>query len=459
MKVNERRHTRMNARTSAIVSLCVVMVITLILGILGTNGMWLDSRGLYKLLPWLPATSTDNWTGSIPLGLDLKGGIFIEYALVTEEDARLEEPELDAILDTSIAMIRNRLAEMEYTEARVSKLGTTGIRVELAGTADLSMVLEMISSQGKLEFIDSQGVVFLNNDHLESAGVGFNQQNTPMLGFSFTGEGVRIFAERAAREGEETFTINLNDSELMGTPSAIADVYDMMGGDNSLSLTVGSQEHAVVVAVQLRNGPLPLALKQGKIDIVPATLGEGALGTMVIAGIIGLLLVMLMLILRYRLMGVIAVWTLVINIILLFLFTAATPGMRLSFGGVVGLVLGITISMITLIVVFERLREEILQGRPLAHAVRLGFENAKSTARDLNFIIIVVATGVLLLDIGSSQNFATTLLLGGVTSLISAVAMPRYLLTRVVRLTSSAALFVREADIQKNAETANGEAE
>ena len=71
MKVNNRRRVKMSKRTSAIIVLCVALVLTLAVGYLGLNGAWLDNRGLYKLLPWLPTSDVDDWPQSSALGLDV----------------------------------------------------------------------------------------------------------------------------------------------------------------------------------------------------------------------------------------------------------------------------------------------------------------------------------------------------------------------------------------------------
>ena len=120
MKVNNRRHAKMSRKASAILALCVVLVLTIAVGYLGVHGTWLDSRGLYKLLPWLPTTDVDNWPQSIALGLDLKGGVYVEYEATMSDELREEGNNFDYLLQNTMYIIAKRLTEKGYPEATVS---------------------------------------------------------------------------------------------------------------------------------------------------------------------------------------------------------------------------------------------------------------------------------------------------------------------------------------------------
>ena len=133
MKVNNRRHAKMSRKASAVLALCVVLVLTIAVGYLGVHGTWLDSRGLYKLLPWLPTTDVDNWPQSIALGLDLKGGVYVEYEATMSDELREEGNNFDYLLQNTMDIIAKRLTEKGYPEATVSKVGVSGIRVEIPG--------------------------------------------------------------------------------------------------------------------------------------------------------------------------------------------------------------------------------------------------------------------------------------------------------------------------------------
>ena len=156
---------------------------------------------------------------------------------------------------------------------------------------------------------------------------------------------------------------------------------------------------------------------------------------------------MLIMIARYRLSGVVASWALCIYIILVFFLLAVVPGVQLTLPGIAGIILGIGMAVDANVVIFERVREEAQAGRPMIHAVRIGFKNALSAVIDANVTTIIAAVVLLIFGTGSVQGFATTLLIGVITSMISAISVTRFLLTRFVRAFPSSKLYlaVKEA--------------
>ena len=437
MKVNNRRHTKIPQRTVAVITLCVTLILTIAVGYLGVNGMALDNRGLYKLLPWLPTTNTENWPDSLPLGLDLEGGVYVEYEATMSDELRQEGHNFDVLLDSTMSIIQKRLTDKGYPEATVSKLGMSGIRVEIPAVTDPAAVLNLIGSPAKLEFLDPDGNVFMEGRHLKTAYRTQDENSAPAITFKLTNEGAALFGEMTAANIGRNIAIQLDGKVLMN-PTVNSAIYT---GD---VLVTGSftEEQADTYALQLQSGALPLDIRQDKLDTISATLGIGALSTGIMAAIIGILIVMLIMIVRYRLSGVVADWALCIYIILLFLFIAIVPGIQLTLPGVAGIILGIGMAVDANVVIFERVKEEVVKGRPLSHAVRIGFKNAMSAVVDANITTIIAAVVLLLFGTGSVQGFATTLLLGVITSMISAIVVTRFLLTRFVKIFPKTSLFV-----------------
>lgn len=453
MKVNKRRRIQLSKRTSAIITLCVALVLTLCMGYLGLNGAWLDSRGLYKLLPWLPTTNMEQWPQSIALGLDLKGGVFVEYEATMSEEMKAEGHDFGTLLDSTIAIIGNRLTEKGYPEATVSRLGSSGIRVEIPDVTDPAAVLDLIGSPAKLEFLDPEGNVFMEGRHLETAYATTDEQSKPAITFKLSSEGAQIFGDMTAKSIGKEITITLDGDTLM-SPT----VNDAIYGGNVLVTGDFTVDRAQTIALQLQSGALPLDLRQDKLDTISATLGIDALGTSVSAAIIGILLVMALMLFRYRLLGLIADFALCIYIILLFLFIAVVPGIQLTLPGIAGIILGIGMAVDANVVIFERVKEEVKAGRPMVHAVKIGFKNAMSAVLDANITTIIAAVVLLMLGTGSVQGFATTLLLGVITSMLSAIVITRFLLTRFVIIIHKPSLYVAGALNKANAETATREA-
>lgn len=452
MKVSNRRRTKMSKRTSAVVALCVALVLTLAVGYLGLHGTWLDSRGLYKLLPWLPTTNVENWPDSISLGLDLKGGVYVEYEATMSDELRQEGYNYNTMLQTTMDVIARRLTEQGYPEATVSKVGASGIRVEIPEVTDPAQVLNLIGSPAKLQFLDPDGNVFMEGRELQAATAVLDENSKPAISLKLTDEGAKLFGDMTAKSIGKTITIKLDDQVLM-SPTVNEAIY---GGRVQVTGSF-TQEQVQNYCVQLQSGALPLDLRQDKLDTISATLGVDALSTSVKAAIIGILIVMLIMIVRYRLAGVVASWSLCCYIILVFLCIAAVPGIQLTLPGVAGIILGIGMAVDANVVIFERVKEEVRQGRPMTAAVRMGFKNAMSAVLDANVTTIIAAIVLLAFGTGSVQGFAVTLLIGVLVSMLTAIVITRFLLTRVARVAGEPKLYV-SAKVAGAAAAVEGEA-
>jgi len=439
MKVNNRRRVKLSKRTGSIIALSILLVVTIFVGYIGLNGINLDSRGLYKMLPWIPQANVtkDTWPNSIPLGLDLQGGVFVEYEASMSDELKSEGYNFSILLENTMDIISRRLSDKGFTEATVSKLGTAGIRVEIPEVTDPAAVLDLIGSPAKLEFLDYNGDVFLEGRYLKTAIRTVDENGKPAISFSLTNEGAEIFGDMTAKSIGKTITIQLDGKELM-SPTVNTTIY----GGNILVTGSFSEDQADTYALQLQSGSLPLDLRQDKLDTVSATLGDDALSSSVNAAIIGILLVMLIMIFRYRLSGLLADWALCIYIILVFLFIAVVPGIQLTLPGIAGIILGIGMAVDANVVIFERVKEEALAGRPIIHAVRIGFKNAMSAVVDANVTTIIAAVVLLFFGTGSVQGFATTLLLSVIASMITAIVVTRFLLTNVARIVKNPKLYM-----------------
>ena len=437
MKVTNRRRAKMNKRTASLIMLCVALVITIAIGLLGLNGARLDSRGMYRLQGWLPTTDVERWPDSISLGLDLKGGVYVEYEATMSAEMEAEGFRFDELLESTMGVIAKRLTEKGYPEATVSQLGTSGIRVEIPDVTDPAAVLDLIGSPAKLEFLGPDGEVFMEGRYLQAASASVDENYRPAISFKLTGEGSKLFGDKTAQCIGRDIAIMLDGEELMK-----ANVHEAIYGGEVLITGSFTEEEAENIALMLQSGSLPLELRQDKLDTISATLGIDALSTSVKAAIIGILLVMLIMIARYRLSGVVASWALCVYIILVFFLLAVVPGVQLTLPGIAGIILGIGMAVDANVVIFERVREEAQSGRPMIHAVRIGFKNALSAIIDANVTTIIAAVVLLIFGTGSVQGFATTLLIGVVTSMISAISVTRFLLTRFVRAFPASKLYI-----------------
>ena len=427
MKKTFRVRKRMSVAAKAVLSLAIVLVLTIAVGIVSFTGMPLDARGLYKLKPWLPTTHVDNWPTAIPLGLDLRGGVYVEYQATRPEDVQAD---FNQLMEGTISIIQKRLTDKGYPESTVTRIGTDGIRVEIPDVTDPNAILDLIGSPAKLEFRDPQGNVFMEGKHVQTAIGGFNREiGEYVINFTLTPEGAAIFADVTSKNIGKELAILLDGVELMSP--RVNTVIPNGQGYISGGYTAETAENT---ALKIQSGALPLVITQQKVDTISATLGIDALSTSVTAAIIGLLLVMVLMIVRYRLCGVVAAWALCIYLIMLFFFIAVIHEIQLTLPGIAGIVLGIGMAVDANVIIFERFKEEVRRGRPVKSAVKMGFKNAMSAIIDGNVTTLIAALVLLAFGTGSIQGFARTLFLSVATSMLSAVVVTRFLLTRAANL-------------------------
>ena len=418
MKSNKKRGM---GKTGSIVALCVVLALTVAAGVIGITGLSLPPQGLYKVLSWLPTTNSDAWPESLPLGLDLRGGMYVEYSGKAPEGSTAS---FDELMNGTMSIIQQRLSDKGFNEANVQRIGTDGIRVEIPDVQD-DTVLDLIGTPAKLEFHNPQGEVFMTGDMVKTATY-YYADGDHQIAFQLTDEGAKLFADVTSASIGKTIAIYLDGEQLIA-PTVQNAITNGSGVINGL----GSAERATTIAAKIQSGALPLELTQQKVDKVSATLGQDAVSSSVRAAIIGILLIMVLMIVRYRLNGVIASWALTIYIILLFMLIAVFR-IQLTLPGLAGVVLGIGMAVDANVIIFERFNEEVRKGRPVRAAVRAGFKNAMSAVLDANVTTLIAAVVLLIFGTGSIQGFAKTLLLGVVVSMLTAILVTRFLMNRVI---------------------------
>ena len=339
MKSNGKR----GSKTGSIVALCIVLVLTVALGVIGVTGLSLPPRGLYKVLSWLPTTNAENWPASLPLGLDLRGGMYLEYSAKAPAGS---EASFDELMNGTMSIITQRLSDKGFTEVNVQRIGVDGIRVEIPDVQD-DTVLELIGAAAKLEFKNPDGEVFMTGDMVKTATY-YYADGDHQIAFTLTDEGSKLFGEVTSNSIGKTIAIYLDGEQLIA-PTVQSAITNGSGVINGL----GSAERATTIAAKIQSGALPLELTQQKVDKVSATLGQNAVSSSVLAAAIGILLIMLLMIFRYRLNGLIASWALTIYTILLFMLIAIFH-IQLTLPGLAGVVLGIGMAVDANVIILDR---------------------------------------------------------------------------------------------------------
>lgn len=396
-----------NLRARALVSLVAIIVVVAICAYLGLCGF-----GKGTMINYLKP-----WGDAISLGLDLRGGVYTVYQAENNGD-----PDFDTKMESTVSILTSRLTRQGFTEATVTRQGSDRIRVEIPNVSDPNQILTIIGTPAQLYFVDESGNNLMEGSMVKNAQAAQDQDGKPCIAFELTDEGAKIFAEATAANLSKTISITLD-----GETISRATVNTVIAGGKGEITGNFTADEAKNLATLILSGALPLNLTQLEVSAISATLGVEALDRAIQAGIIGVALVMLFMLFRYRLCGLVADIALTIYIMIVVLLLALT-GAQLTLPGVAGIILGIGMAVDANVVIFERIREEVKNGRPIGSAVRKGFSNALSAIIDSNVTTIIAAVVLYAFGTGSVRGFALTLGIGVATSLVTAVFVTHKLL-------------------------------
>ena len=396
-----------NLRARALVSLVAIIVVVAVCAYLGLCGF-----GKGTMINYLKP-----WGDAISLGLDLRGGVYTVYQAENNGD-----PDFDTKMESTVSILTSRLTRQGFTEATVTRQGSDRIRVEIPNVSDPNQILTIIGTPAQLYFVDESGNNLMEGAMVKNAQAAQDQDGKPCIAFELTDEGAKIFAEATAGNLGKTISITLD-----GETISRATVNTVIAGGKGEITGNFTADEAKNLATLILSGALPLNLTQLEVSAISATLGVEALDRAIQAGIIGVALVMLFMLFRYRLCGLVADIALTIYIMIVVLLLALT-GAQLTLPGVAGIILGIGMAVDANVVIFERIREEVKNGRPIGSAVRKGFSNALSAIIDSNVTTIIAAVVLYAFGTGSVRGFALTLGIGVATSLVTAVFVTHKLL-------------------------------
>ena len=334
-------------------------------------------------------------------------------------------------MDATVTIMINRLTAEGYTEATVTRQGADRIRIEIPDVQDPNEILTIVGTPAHLTFVDPNGEIILEGDDVKQASPAYDSQNgnAPIIAFELNDEGAKAFAEATAKYIGQVITIKLDETTLTApvVQSAITEGSGIINGFSDI-------QTAATIANLIMSGALPLNITLIESSAVSATLGVDALSTSLTAGIIGIILIMLFMIVMYRIPGVVADLALCIYMLIVFYALALVPGVQLTLPGIAGILLGIGMAVDGNVIIFERFREEFKAGRSIDAAAQRGYKNALSSIIDSNVTTIIAAVVLVRFGTGSVKGFAITLLIGVIVSMISSLLITRFLLNRATRL-------------------------
>ncbi|MDI7863927.1 protein translocase subunit SecDF [Rhizobiaceae bacterium n13] len=358
-------------------------------------------------------------------------------------------------LTQSIEVVRRRVDELGNTEPLIQRQGTDRIIVQVPGLADPQRLKSLLNQTAKLTFhmvdtsmpvqeaingrppatsevlysMDDPPVPYLvekqaliSGENLVDAQASFNQQtNEPVVTFRFDSRGAERFARATQANVGRPFAIVLDDQVI----SAPVIREPIIGGSGQISgnFTV---EGANDLAVLLRAGALPATLTVVEERTVGPGLGADSINAGITAGIIGAILVVGFMLLAYGFLGVVANFAVAANVVMI-LAVLTLLGSTLTLPGIAGIVLTIGMAVDSNVLIYERIREEFRNGRPLVQAIDTGFSRAFATIVDANLTTLIAAVVLFYLGSGPVRGFAVTLAVGIVTTVFTAFTLTRWI--------------------------------
>ena len=410
--------------TSRIKSLAIILAIVVAAAVLAYSALSGIQIVGYRVIPIKEA---------IKLGLDLRGGI----SILLEAKPKAGEIITDEKMAGAERVIRGRVDQLGVSEPMIVRQGDRRILVELPGVKDVQRAQELIGKTASLQFISPQNEVILTGDNVVDAKAVYGEQNEPMVSLKLDSEGAKKFAEATETYLEQHIAIML-DEQIISAPI----VKSVITNGEAVISNVPSIEYAAELAALIRAGALPVDLEQRQVLMVGPTLGADSIDKSLKAGIIGVVLVLLFMLLYYRIPGLIADFALLVYILLVLTIFAGL-GATLTLPGIAGFILSIGMAVDANVLIFERFKEELRNGKSLRAATNAGFHRALTTIIDSNITTIIAAVVLLYFGTGPVKGFAVTLIIGIAASMFDAITVTRVLLLNLIntRLFTNKKLF------------------
>lgn len=363
--------------------------------------------------------------GGIKLGLDLAGGVSITY------QAKEANPSAEDMSDTQYKL--QQRVQTYSSEAEVYQEGGNRINIDIPGVSDANKILEELGKPGSLLFLDENMQTVLEGTDVASATpmIYKDQQtgsNNYEVALTFTDEGAQKFAEVTAANVGKRIAI-VYDGVVYSNPTVQAAI---TGGQASIT-GMESYEEADRLAATIRIGSLSLELEELRSNVVGAKLGQEAIATSLKAGAIGFAIVCVFMIIVYLIPGLAASIALCLYVALMLILLAAFE-VTLTLPGIAGIILSIGMAVDANVIIFTRIKEEIGLGKTVKSAIKTGFAKALSAIIDGNVTTLIAAAVLYWRGSGTVKGFATTLAIGIVLSMFTALFVTKFALNTLYEL-------------------------
>ena len=348
-------------------------------------------------------------------GLDLQGGVSVVMEVQADKLTQEELSSIKTLLDL-------RVNKIGVSETVSTTEGEKRVRIDIPGVYNSSDIVTNLQTTGELTFKDPEGNVILTGSDVQSASGMLDSNSQPVVSLILNEVGAEKFEKATTEFRGKQISINM-DGEQLSNPM----VNDVISGGQAVITGMSSVAEAQNLAGIINSGALPYPVKAIEVKTVGASLGAGVMGDVLTASIIGISLIVLFMLIKYRRPGFLASVALGFYVwLLLFVFYAIDATLSLS--GIAGFLLTIGMAVDANVLIFERIREELVVTKDIPKAIKSGFSNAMSSIIDSNITTIIAGLVLYYVGSGAVKGFALTLMIGIVISMFSALVITRRLL-------------------------------
>jgi preprotein translocase subunit SecD len=355
---------------------------------------------------------------NINLGLDLQGGSYIVLECIDSPNAPVDSDAVNRVME----IITNRINPEGVKEPIIQRQGERRILVQLPGMEDPQEAESLIGKTALLEFQNENGKTLLTGAYLKNAKADYDRFGRPNVILKFDEEGAKLFEQATMVNVGKVLKITLDGQEI----SAPVVQEPISGGEASIT-GISSVEEAQKLALLLRSGALPVEVQILENRSVGPTLGKDSIDRSLKAGMIGLLLILVFMVIIYKGFGLVADLALAICLLLV-MGGLAILNATLTLPGIAGIILTIGMAVDANILIFERIKEELQMEKTFRASIEAGFSKAFRTILDANVTTLIAAVALLYFGTGPIRGFAVTLSIGIAVSMFTAIIVTKLVL-------------------------------
>lgn len=363
----------------------------------------------------------NGFAGSIEQGLEFKGGVVgvFEGKLPAGET----NTNFDQSLDATVQRIKDLLASNRFNEANVAKQGSNQIRVEIADTADSETIFNLIGEPTELEFKKEDNVqaeAVLTGKNIRTVRAEYmNNQHGVII--EFDAEGTEIFSQLTQELATSNGSLHIF---IGGTKFTSATINEQISNGTTFITGGMDESSAKTYALRILSGTFRLELELLNKTVISGSIGAQIFNLVTILFmVLGLLLVLYALYHFYGHLGLLAIFTLLFDIVLTLFFLQAVPLVQLSIPSMIGILLGFVITYSSKVYAIERVRAEYRLGKKVAPSVTTGFKKSMMPLLDMHIVLLIISISTYFIAIGAMRSLAITLLIGTGVSMLTSIVM------------------------------------